>query len=134
MNNLAAFRFAAPIDNKFRTLISRVDYNLTSSGNHKVFGRFGSRTTGSMTRLSSPASRRGVSGYSNNYGLAIGSDAVLSPTRTNSLRYGVTKIDEANRGVTNGNYVTFRFIDPFDGVGAPGTFTDTRQPTHAQPG
>ena len=46
----------------------------------------------------------------------------------------MTKIDEANEGVTKSNYVTFRFIDPFDGVGVTGvtgTFTDTREPnTH----
>ena len=40
-NNIDSFRFAAPIENKFNTLISRVDYNLSESGNHKLFGRFG---------------------------------------------------------------------------------------------
>ena len=36
--NLMAFRFAAPIENDFNTLISRVDYRLTS--NQTLFGRF----------------------------------------------------------------------------------------------
>ena len=40
-NNIDGFRFAAPIENEFYTLISRVDYNLSETGNHKVFGRFG---------------------------------------------------------------------------------------------
>ena len=56
---------------------------------------------------------------------------MLSRTLTNSFRYGFTKIDENNAGVTDGNYATFRFITPFDGKGDTRTFTDTRQtPTH----
>ena len=42
-NNIDGFRFASPIENKFYTLISRVDYNLAESGNHKLFGRWGSQ-------------------------------------------------------------------------------------------
>ena len=52
-----------------------------------------------------------------------------SRTLTNSFRYGVTKIDEANKGVTNSNYNTFRFIDPFDGIGATERSPKTREPT-----
>ena len=52
---------------------------------------------------------------------------MLSRTLTNSFRYGFTKIDENNAGVTDSNYVTFRFITPFDGKGDTNTFTDTRQ-------
>lgn len=125
-NNIAAFRSAAPIENKFYTFISRVDYNLT--GNHKLFGRFGKQddTINEPPQFPSQPPRR--SRLFNNYGLAIGYDAVVSRTLTNSVRYGVTTIDEANKGITNSNYVTFRFIDPFDGLGAAGTFTDTREP------
>ena len=133
-NNIAAYRFAAPIENTFDTLISRVDYNLTASGNHKLFGRFGKQhdTISDPPQFAGQRPRR--QRLLNNYGLALGSDSIVSATLASSFRYGVTKIDEANRGVTNSDYVTFRFIDPFDGVGvtgATGTFTDTRGPnTH----
>ena len=40
-NNIAAYRFAAPIENTFNTLLGRIDYNMTALGNHKLFGRFG---------------------------------------------------------------------------------------------
>ena len=34
-NNIAAFRFAAPIENRFYTFITRFDYNLSESGDHR---------------------------------------------------------------------------------------------------
>ena len=46
---------------------------------------------------------------------------------------GSRKSTRPTKVVTKSNYVTFRFIDPFDGVGdwSEGTFTDTREPnTH----
>ncbi len=116
-NNIDAFRFAAPIENEFYTLISRVDYNLSESGNHKLFGRFGKQDDTINDPPQFPGQDAAAAAAVNNYGLALGYDSVLSAERsTNSFRYGVTQIDEANQGVTNSNYVTFRFIDPFDAV------------------
>jgi carboxypeptidase family protein len=131
-NNIAAFRFAAPIENQFDTLITRVDYNVTTSGSHKVFGRFGKQddTVNDPPQFPGEPPRR--QRLFNNFGVAIGYDSTLSPALTNSFRYGATKIDEANKGVTNSNYATFRFIDPFDGVGADGTFTSSREPNTQQ--
>ena len=126
-NNIAAFRFAAPLENKFYTVFSRVDYNLSQS--HKLFGRFGKQddTINDPPQFSDQAPRR--QRLFNNYGLAIGLDSTVSRSITNSLRYGITEIDESNQGVTKSNYVTFRFIDPFDGVGGGSrTFTNSREP------
>ncbi|MGQ0732645.1 MAG: carboxypeptidase regulatory-like domain-containing protein [Acidobacteriota bacterium] len=128
-NNIDAFRFAAPIVNKFYTFIGRVDYAVTESGNHKLFGRYGQQddTISDPPQFAGQEARRAR--LFNNYGGAIGYDSVLTSRLTNSFRYGFTKIDEANQGRTTSNYVTFRFIDPFDAVGS--TFTDAREPnTH----
>jgi hypothetical protein len=132
--NIAAYRFAAPITNEFYTLLGRVDFNVTASGSHKLFGRFGKQDDTINDPPQFPGQRPRRQTLFNNYGLALGADSVLSRTLINSLRYGTTKIDEANRGVTNSDYVTFRFIDPIDAVGvtgADGTFTNMRAPnTH----
>jgi hypothetical protein len=128
-NNIDRFRFRAPIENLFYTFISRVDYNISSSGNHKLFGRFGKQddTISDPPQFPGQGPRR--TRAFNNFGGAVGYDAVLSTSLTNSFRYGLTRIDEANIGKTTSNYVTFRFIDPFDAVGS--TFTDSREPnTH----
>ena len=53
----------------------------------------------------------------NNWGGAFGYDAVLSPPMTNSFRYGFTKIDENNAGLTNGNYTIRSVISPYEGIG-----------------
>ena len=124
--NLMDYRFAAPIENKFMNLISRVDYK--AADNHRFFGRFGKQddTINNATQFPGTAPRR--QRLFNNLGGAVGYDAVLSPALANSFRYGFTKIDENNVGVTDANFITFRFISPYDGKGdTGGTFTDTRQ-------
>ena len=121
--NLMDYRFAAPIENEFLNLIGRVDYK--AADNHSFFGRFGKQddtiNTAPQFDGGAPLRQR----LFNNYGGAVGYDAVLSPTLTNSFRYGTTKIDENNAGLTNANYTTFRFISPYEGIGS--SFTDTRQ-------
>ena len=117
------YRFAAPIENDFFNLVSRVDYK--AADNHSFFARVGKQddtiNTAPQFETLDPLRKR----LFNNWGGAVGYDAVLSPTLTNSFRYGFTKIDENNAGLTNSNYKTFRFISPYDGIGS--SFTDTRQ-------
>ena len=121
--NLMDYRFAAPIENDFLNLISRVDYK--PAANHNLFARIGKQddtiNTAPQFESLDPLRRR----LFNNWGGAIGYDAVLSRSLTNSFRYGFTKIDENNTGLTQNNYVTFRFISPYEGFGS--SFTDTRQ-------
>ncbi len=120
--NLMDYRFAAPIENDFFNIVSRVDYK--AADNHSFFARIGKQddtiNTAPQFEGLDPLRQR----LFNNWGGAIGYDAVLSPTLTNSFRYGFTKIDENNAGLTNSNYNTFRFISPYEGIGS--SFTDTR--------
>jgi hypothetical protein len=123
--NIMDYRFAAPIENIFNTFISRVDYKASESGNHNFFGRFGMQDDAINDPPQFPGQdARRVRAF-NNFGGAVGYDAVLSQSLTNSFRYGFTKIDEANEGRTSSNYTTFRFISTFDAVGE--TFTSTRE-------
>jgi hypothetical protein len=120
--NLMDYRFAAPIENDFFNIVSRVDYK--AADNHSFFARIGKQddtiNTAPQFEGLDPLRQR----LFNNWGGAVGYDAVLSPTLTNSFRYGFTKIDENNAGLTNSNYNTFRFISPYEGIGS--SFTDTR--------
>ena len=123
--NIMEYRFAAPIENEFLNLISRVDYK--AADNHSFFGRFGKQddtiNTAPQFAGGAPLRQR----LFNNFGGALGYDAVLSPTLTNSFRYGFTKVDENNAGLTKANFTTFRFISPYEGFGDVSSFTDTRQ-------
>ena len=123
--NIMDFRFAAPIENIFNTFISRVDYKASESGNHNFFGRFGMQDDEINGAPQFPGQDPRSARLFKNFGLAVGYDAVLSTNLTNSFRYGMTKIDEANEGRTNSNYTTFRFISSYDASGE--TFTSTRE-------
>jgi hypothetical protein len=122
--NLMDYRFAAPIENDFLNIVSRVDYK--AADNHSFFARVGKQDDTINNSITFPGTPPRRQRLFNNWGGAIGYDAVLSPTITNSFRYGFTKIDENNAGVTDSNFVTFRFVTPFDGKGDANTFTDTR--------
>ena len=121
--NLMDYRFAAPIENDFLNIVSRVDYK--AADNHSFFARVGKQddtiNTAPPFEGGNPLRQR----LFNNWGGALGYDAVLSATLTNSFRYGFTTIDENNAGLTNSNYNTFRFITPYEGLGS--SFTDTRE-------
>jgi hypothetical protein len=121
--NLMDYRFAAPIENDFLNILSRVDFK--AANNHSFFARVGKQddtiNTAPPFEGGSPLRQR----LFNNWGGAIGYDAVLSAGLANSFRYGFTTIDENNAGLTNSNYATFRFITPYEGLGS--SFTDTRE-------
>lgn len=124
--NIMDFRFAAPIENRFKTYISRVDYR-PQSGTQSLFFRFNAQddtiNTAPQFPGQAPASQRVVK----NLGLAVGYDTALGGNLMNSFRYGLTRIDVSDVGRTSSNYVTFRFLDNFD----PITFTTKRTtPTH----
>ena len=123
--NLMAFRFAAPIENSFNTLISRVDYRLTS--NQTLFGRFNLQDDTINAVPQYPGQDPRSATLTENFGLAIGYDNVLSSNLVNSFRYGLTEIDTSTVGLVKSNYTTFRFIDSFD---ADTTTSARRSPTH----
>jgi hypothetical protein len=116
--NLMNYRFAAPIQNQFRTYVFRTDVKLSQSGGQNLFGRINVQddAVNSAPQFlgAAPTSVRAVK----NKGGAVGYDSVLSPRFVNSFRYGLTRLDSASIGQLNANYVRFRFLDTFDAVTA----------------
>ena len=108
--NLMAYRFAAPVANRFKTLASRLDH--APSGSHRFFGRVNlmhdAVETAPQFSGQEPASIERV----RNWGFAVGHDWVMGPTRVNSLRYGFTKISSDTAGHLNSDTVTFLGLDP----------------------
>ena len=107
------YRFAAPLDNTFRTYITRVDYRIGSSQN--LFGRlnFQDDAQQSSPQFDSLPSNTVTAGK--NWGTAIGWDATLSSNLVNTFRFGYTRIDSTNLGLRTGSLTSFRFIDTPDG-------------------
>ena len=110
--NIMNHRFAAPIKNDFKTLISKVDYRI--SDGHSVFGRLNLQDDTISAAPQFPGQDPATQTDQTNSGYAFGYDAALSSTLVNSFRYGMTKIDTDLRGLQTGNAVVFRFIAPFE--------------------
>jgi hypothetical protein len=109
--NIVGYRFGAPINNNFRTYISRFDYK--PAANQSLFARmnFQDDTTASDPQF--PGQVANSTGRVKNRGLAAGHDWVLSPSLVNSMRYGYTLIDSASLGLRTASTVSFRFIDDY---------------------
>ena len=107
--NIDAYRFAAPIENTFRTYIARADYRL--NGSHSLFGRFNKQDDGIDSAPQYPGDPPGRTRTEKNWGTAIGWDSSLGRNLVNTFRYGFTRIDSDTLGLINKDYTDFRFID-----------------------
>jgi hypothetical protein len=123
--NIMNYRFAAPIKNDFKTLISRVDYRM--NGNHSLFGRLNAQDDQINAAPQFPGQDAATRTLQKNAGVAIGWDAALSNSVVNSFRYGLTRIDVDQVGGLNSNAVAFRFIAPFESQAASAA---RKTPTH----
>jgi hypothetical protein len=124
-HNIMDFLFSAPIEDKFKTFISRVDFK--PSTNRSIFGRVNVQDDLTNSSPQFPGQGSATQTVFDNAGVAIGWDDVLRPNWMNSFRYGFTQIDTGTIGPLNSNTVTFRFISPFESQAG----TSTRStPTH----
>lgn len=114
--NLMSTRFAAPIENQFKTYVFRTDLRVSSSGAQNLFVRVNAQddaiNSAPQFLGAPPSTVRAVK----NKGVAVGYDSVLSPRLVNSFRYGLTRLDSATIGQLGANYVRFRFLDTFDAI------------------
>lgn len=89
--NFEGYRFAAPASDDFNWYIARVDYNLTSSGNHQLFFRGALRNDLIDGVPYLPGDGPELSSVNYSKGLAVGYTATLSSTLVNNFRYGYTR-------------------------------------------
>lgn len=130
--NLLGFRFNSPLQNTFNTYIARADFNVTRDGSHTVFVRGTLQDDSIVSVLPAyPDNPPGQLLLGNSRGLALGYQAVLSPTVVNNFRYGYTRIGEKFSGIENESFANLRFIDDLNGFDQPNTTSRSRQlPTH----
>jgi hypothetical protein len=111
--NIEAFRFAAPLENTFRTYIAKVDARL--SGNQSLFARFNFQDDAQAAAPQFPGQPYNTTTEAKNWGTAVGWDTTFGASLVNTFRYGFTRIDSTNVGLRTGNVASFRFIDDFNG-------------------
>ncbi|HTW81851.1 MAG TPA: TonB-dependent receptor [Terracidiphilus sp.] len=124
--NLASFTFASPNPINLNTLIAKIDY--VPSDKHRFFVRGNLQDDHTTAPIQFPGQPAEYTLVDNSKGIAAGDVWTISPTIVNNLRYGLVRQGYANRGATNGPYVSFQGISTL----APTGFTSSvvSVPTH----
>ncbi len=107
VGNYTGFRFAGPIHDRDNWYIARIDYRLTSNGNHTIFWRGSAKDdTDVLTAELLPAgfTQGGVpqnTAFNPSKGFVVGYTAVVRPNLVNNLRYGLTRQSVSIAGNSN---------------------------------
>ncbi len=109
--NTSGYRFNAPIKLDWQTYIARMDYVLDSQNKHTAFVRGNLQDDKSTSAPQYPGLPPNDTNLSNTKGLAFGLTSVLSATKVNTFRYGITRVGLENTGISNQPFVTFRTLD-----------------------
>jgi len=114
--NIHGFRFAAPINFKFKTIVVRSDFNLDSQSKHQVFLR-GTLMDDVLNRTPQfPGQPPNTKKLVDSYGLAAGYRSLLRPNLVNNFVYGLTRIKESTVGLQDASFINFRFLDNIQGL------------------
>jgi len=110
-----AFTFAAPAPAKLDTYILKLDYKLTSSGNHSLFVKGHLQNFHNSTAPQFPGQPANDFLTDNSKGIFVGYTALLKPTLVNNLRYGFIRQGLGDTGLSATDYNHFRGLDDVQG-------------------
>lgn len=116
--SFTGFRFNAPAQLASNTYIARVDFNLTSDGRHSIFWR-GNLIGASDTLVGAqfPGQAPAQDLLNNSRGMAVQYQGQFTPTITDTLRWGFTRLGVALSGAS-GPGLTARDFDSNINFGA----------------
>ena len=122
--NYRCYVFSAPTPAKLDTYVAKLDYNLTNSGNQRLFVRLGMQndhgipTTVSGDQLGTnsgapqfPGQPPSVVETNNSKGIITGYTWVISPTKVNNLHYGFIRQGIGENGASAQNFIKLRGLD-----------------------
>jgi hypothetical protein len=109
--NLVGYLFTAGIKDSTNVGIVRTDFNVDRDAKHKLLWRGILQDDVFNSSPQFPGQPSNTVTLINPKGSSIGYDAVLSPTLTNSFRYGYTRLKDEIAGLQQQSQVAFRFID-----------------------
>ena len=113
--NVLGFRFAAPVTNTFNTYIARADYHIDAGAKHTLFWRGTLQDDVQGSAPNFPGDSPFTSVLVANKGFSLGYTAVLSATKVNNFRWGITRIKDSTSGNRNAEFVRHRFVDDTQG-------------------
>lgn len=107
--NTGSFSFSSPRPQTFNTAIGRIDYQ--PGQKHRIFvrGNLQKDTLGEVEQF--PGQGPSSLFIDNSKGLTAGDTWTVTPNLVNDVRYGYVRQGNSDRGVGQGDYVTFRFMD-----------------------
>ena len=125
--NIAGYTFASPLPQNQNTSILKLDYNITKSGNHRLFvrGNLQDDTTASVQQFPGQPASNTV--RDNNKGIAAGYTALLFKSWVNNLRYGYVRQGSNTGGLSDQPYIILR---GFSDVQAFSRTFDVQVPVH----
>ncbi len=124
--NLASYTFASPNPINLNALIAKLDYNLGDK--HRLFVRGNLQDDHTSGPVQFPGQGPNYNLVDNSKGIAAGDVWTVSNSLVNNLRYGLVRQGYANRGITDGPYVTFQNIATPTGSGFTSAIVTV--PTH----
>jgi hypothetical protein len=111
-----AFTFSAPAPAKLDTYILKLDYKLTTNGNHSLFIKGHLQNFHNKTAPQFPGLPANDFITDNSKGLFVGYTALLGPTLVNNLRYGYIRQGLGDSGLSATDYNVFRGLDNVQGL------------------
>jgi len=109
--NYQGYTFSASTPIDLNTYIAKLDFNLTQSGNHRVFVRGNMQGDKLSDSPQFPGGTPTLARVVPSKGLAVGYTAVLSPSIINNFRYGFIRQENDRVGSGNKTYITLRGLD-----------------------
>jgi len=109
--NTSGYRFNAPIKLDWQTYIAKLDYVLDSQSKHTMFARGNLQGDSSTSAPQFSGLPPNDTNLANTKGFALGLTSVLSASKVNSFRYGITRVGIENTGISDQPFVTFRTLD-----------------------
>jgi hypothetical protein len=110
-NNVGCSDFAAPTPLRQNTNIAKIDYNLNSSGTHRIFVRGNYQVDSDSSVPEFLGGTPNTQTRDHSKGFAVGYTGVFSPTLINSFRYGYVRQDQTEQGLQTTPIVSFRIFD-----------------------
>ncbi len=110
--NTGAYTFSSPAPASLNTSILKVDYIANDRSRFFVRGNLQKDVTEGAEQF--PGQPASYSIENNTKGLAGGYTWTPNATIVNDLRYGYIRQGYGDRGIGQGNYVDFRFVDQFN--------------------
>ncbi len=107
--NLLSYTFASPNPGTLNTSIFKLDYNINDKHHLFVRGNLQKDTQSGVEDFpgQGPSSRL----EDNSKGIAAGETWSITPRLVNDIRYGLIRQGYSNRGRSQGDFTTFRFIN-----------------------